>query len=123
MENKNFIIDLLFSVLRRIDKIYFCLPDDLVVNIEEVKDKIVDLLNEYGYTPNVNESAIDFLDMVSLYTELDRISSDLSICLLHNLKNIQLEDALYNVGVIMKKMAYNDSVFSFCYQGKTKILK
>ena len=94
-----------------------------MVNIEEVKDKIVDLLNEYGYTPNVNESAIDFLDMVSLYVELDRISSDLSICLLHNLKNIQLEDALYNIEVIMKKMAYNDSVFSFCYQGKTKILK
>lgn len=123
MENKNFIIDLLFSVLRRIDKIYFCLPDDLVGNIEEVKDKIIDLLNEYGYTPKVNESAIDFLDMVSLYTELDNISSDLSICLLHNLKNIQLEDALYNIGVIMKKMAYNDSVFRFCYQGKTKILK
>ena len=119
------IIKLLNSVIDRIDKITLCLPDMLQINMEEARNNVSCLLNKLHYNGNdFRVEKLYFLDNVSLYMELNEISCCLGICMLLYPFNTLLEDAHYNIEFIMKKMAFYDSVFSFCYEkGNKRILK
>ena len=116
------IIKLLNSVIDRIDKITLCLPDMLQINMEEARNNVNFLLNKLDY--NENDSRVEklyFLDDVSLYMELNEISSNLGMCMLLYPFNTLLEDAHYNIEFIMKKIVNYDSVNE--YKSNRKILK
>lgn len=119
------IIELLNSVIDRMDKIVLCLPDMLQINMEEARNNVSCLMNKLSCERNVYcVEKLDFLDNVSLYTELNIISSDLGMCMLLSPCNTLLEDAHYNIELIIRKMAFYDSVFRFCYEKEyRRILK
>lgn len=119
---------MLGSTIGRINTIIGCLPDDLQANMEEARTNIISVLNEMGSDISLSDKeGLSFLDNVSLFTELNAICKDLSICVLINSNNTKLEDALYNIELIISKMAKYDSVFGWCYNNysgsKKRVLK
>lgn len=116
---------ILISILNRIDGIIDCLPIKLQNIMMEIRTNVSTLLIGYGY----NDVIIDveykgFLDMVTLYRELNYISRDLGICLLLNPGNVIVEDSVHNISFIIRQMAFNDGVFRYCYsKGNVRILK
>lgn len=116
---------LLSSVLSRINMISACLHDDLSEEIEEIKSNVAFVLKQYNYEVHLSNAPDDFfLDMVSLYKELNIISRDLGICILLTSHNEVLEDAAYGISFIIKVMAEKDCVFGCCYKNaKTRVMK
>lgn len=134
MENVNIsgidmtITTMLGSIVSRVNMISGCLPDDLQANMEEVRTNIISVLNDLDCDISLSDKeGLTFLDKVSLFMELSSISNDLGVCTLITSNNVLLEDALYNIELIMKKMAEYDSVFRCCYSnyssGKKRVLK
>lgn len=116
-----FVITKLTSVFSRVNMIYNCLPDDLHFYMDNVRSNVVDVLTELGCDIDVSTSeGLNFLDKVSLYTELSKIYNDLNECSLLTFNNNDIEFAFNNVGIIMKKMSEYDSVFNYCYKNNVK---
>ena len=126
MENFG-IVNLLTSALDREYSIINCLPVDLQEIMNEVESSISSVYAEVvgrDYIMNVDKQCYDFLDMVTLYQELNYMSRDLGICMLLLPNNVKLEDANSNVIFVMKKMAEQDCVFRYCYNNaKRRVLK
>lgn len=117
---------MLSSVLSRVNMLSACLPDKLQENMEEIRINITSILKDLKCDVDLfDRESLDFLDKVTLYTELNYIYKDLSICFLLTLNNVLLEDALYNTEFVMKKMAECDDVFKWCYDNNAmmRILK
>jgi len=94
--------------------------------MEEARIRVVSVLESLKCDIKLCDSeSLGFLDMVSLYTELSSISNDLGICVLLTSNNILLEDALYNIDFVIRKMVDYDSVFRVCYNNnnRTRVLK
>jgi len=126
MENFG-IVNLLTSVLDREYSVINCLPIYLQELMNEVESNISSVYAEVvgrDYIMNFDKQCYDFLDMVTLYQELNYMSRDLGICTLLLPNNVKIEDANSNVIFIMKKMAEQDCVFKYCYNnGKRRVLK
>lgn len=110
----------LSSVLTRINKIYNCLPSDLHFYMDNVRSNVRNTLVGLECSPNISNEGLDFLDKVSLYTELRKIYNDLNECSLLIFDNCDITFAFSNVGHIMEKMAEYDSVFRWCYNNNVK---
>lgn len=110
----------LASVLSTINMIYNCLPDDLFFYMDNVRGNVREALIGLGCSLNTSDNGLNFLDKVSLYTELSKIYNDLNECSLLTFNNNDIEFAFNNVGIIMEKMAEYDSVFRCCYQNNVK---
>ena len=110
----------LASVLSRINMIYNCVPDDLHFYMENVRENVNNALNSLECTINISSNKLDFLDKVSLYTELSAIYGDLNECSLLTFDNCDIMFAFNNVWIIIEKMAEYDSVFRWCYNNNVK---
>lgn len=110
----------LASVLSTVNMIYNCVPDDLNFYMENVRKNVNNALKSLGCTINLSGEGLDFLDKVSLYTELNKIYCDLNECSLLTFCNCDITFAFNNVGIIMEKMAEYDSVFKWCYDNNVK---
>ena len=121
------IVNLLTSVLDRIYSIIDCLPVDLQTIMAEVGTNVSIVYNQVSgidYIVDSEKEYYDFLDKVTLYQELSYMSRDLGICMLILSNNVKLEDAYFNINLIIEKMAEQDCVFRYCYNnGKMKVLK
>ena len=113
-ENDTKLNDLFLSILKRINLIYLCLPNDLRDNIIYVKNNIIDLMdNNIKFD---NNDTLVFLDKVSLYSILSKINLELNMCLLLSLDNSKIKTSIDYVNIIMESMANYDSVFRYCYK-------
>lgn len=110
----------LSSVFSTVNMIYNCLPDDLHFYMDNVRENVNNALNSLECTINISDDGLNFLDKVSLYTELSKIYNDLNECSLLTFDNCDIVFAFNNVGIIMEKMAEYDSVFNYCYQNNVK---
>lgn len=121
------IVNLLTSVLDRIYSIIDCLPVDLQTIMAEVGTNVSIVYNQVSgidYIVDSEKEYYDFLDKVTLYQELSYMSRDLGICMLILSNNVKLEDAYFNINLIIEKMAEQDCVFRYCYNnGKMRVLK
>ena len=121
------IVNLLTSVLDRIYSIIDCLPVDLQTIMAEVGTNVSIVYNQVSgidYIVDSEKEYYDFLDKVTLYQELSYMSRDLGICMLILSNNVKLEDAYFNIYLIIEKMAEQDCVFRYCYNnGKMRVLK
>ena len=110
----------LSSVLSTANMIYNCLPEDLYFYMDNVIENVKDALKSLECTINISSKRLNFLDKVSLYTELSKMYSDLNECSLLTFTNCDITFAFNNVGIIMEKMAEYDSVFRCCYRNNVK---
>lgn len=117
---EDYVTTKLSSVLSTINMIYNCLPDDLHFYMDNVRSSVMDVLKGLGCSLNTYDKELNFLDKVSLYTELSKIYSNLNECSLLTFNNNDIEFAFNNVAIIMKKMAEYDSVFRYCYDNNVK---
>lgn len=69
---------------------------------------------------NTFNKGLDFLDKVSLYTELSKIFNDLNECRLLTFDNCDIIFAFNNIWLIMEKKAEYDRVFRWCYNNNAK---
>lgn len=115
----------LSSVLSRINMIISSLPIELQENMEEVKNNIISLLNDFHCDIKLyDKKEFISLDSVTLYSQLNYISNDLGICVLIVPNNVKLEDAVCNVSFVIKKLVEYDTLFRYCYDSvKSKVLK
>lgn len=122
MDNIN-VSDLIGNILNRANGIVDCLPGYLQDNIREVIDCVRIFSLEQGINYNINNFFYHGkLSLENLYMTLNSISKDLGICILLFPKNVNLEDAAYNIGVIISYMIKCDFEFySWYYDGKRKI--
>lgn len=110
----------LSSVLSAVNMIYNCVPDDLHFYMDNVKNNVIEALKSLDCTINISKEGLNFLDKVSLYTELSKMYSDLNECSLLTFDNCDIMFAFNNVGIVMQKMAEYDSVFRWCYKNNAK---
>ena len=126
MENLE-IIGLFSSILGRKYSIVNSLSFELQEVMNEIEVNINSLYKEFNYCDYVVNSNIicyDFLDMVTLYQELDFMIKDLNTCMFFLPNDFRIEDSISNIYFIMKKIAEDDCVFRYCYnKGKNRILK
>lgn len=113
---------ILGSILSKINMIYLCLPIDIQEQLENVKNNIISVLRELKCNAIVlnEKEQLTFLDQVSLFTIFNSISEKLGICLLFFPNNVRLEDAFYDIQLIMEQMSKKDSVFGWCYKSRLK---
>jgi len=115
-----YVITKLSSVLSTVNMIYNCMPDDLHFYMDNVKNNINDALISLGCIVKNSNNCPNFLDKVSLYTELSIIYNELNELSLLTFCNCDITFAFNNVGIIMEKMADYDSVFRWCYNNNIK---
>lgn len=110
----------LSSVLSRVNMIYNCLPEDLYFYMDNVIENVNNALKSLECTVDISSKRLDFLDKVSLYSELSNIYNDLNECSLLTYDNCDIMFAFINLGIIMEKMAKYDSVFRWCYDNNVR---
>lgn len=118
--NEVYVVTKLTSVLSTVNMIYNCLPEDLHFYMDNVRENVNNALKSLDCTINISGDGLDFLDKVTLYTELSKIYIDLNECSLLTFCNCDITFAFNNVGIIMEKMAEYDSVFRWCYNNNVK---
>ena len=105
MENIN-INNLTRNILNKSNSIIDCLPSCLQDNIRETVNFVKKFSLENGFNCG-NEDYIYHgqFEGLNLYMTLNIILKDLSICNLLYPKNVFLEDAIYNIEIIISYMA------------------
>ena len=115
MENFN-INDLVRNILNKANSIVDCLPYHLQNNINELINCVRNFSLEHGIIYEYNCFFYHGkLSWENLYMTLNVISKDLGICLLLFPKNVNLEDAAHNIGIIINYIINCNSVLDYNY--------
>jgi len=124
MENIN-VEDLLRNILKRANGMVDCVPGQLQDNIREIIDNIKKFSIEQGFKYGTDTEDYIYHSKLSgenLYMSINSLSKDLGICNLLFPGNVNLEDAAYNVAIIVSFMSKYDYQFNLCCNsGKRRI--
>lgn len=127
IENFDNIFVLLSSVLSRINMVICFVPGRVQNKLEEASADITSVLRKKGFEVKLSDTTNKWhLDTLKIYTILNNILRDLGTCILLTSNEASLEDAAFNISLVIKTMASMDSEFDTYYRGeygRSRVLK